>query len=110
MKLRLVFAVIPLLAASALAQAEDSAQADKAAAYYHYAIAHIYAMRAANAPPSDKQEYFDKAIENYRAAIEAAGPGEISAHVEKELAEVRQARQLRPRTNVVLPVPPPPPK
>lgn len=42
---------------------------DKAAAYYHYALGHMYAEMAAEY--NNRGDYFGKAIENYRAAIKA---------------------------------------
>src|SRR5579875_1709319 len=42
---------------------------DKASAYYHYALGHMYAEMAAEY--NNRSDYFGKAIENYRAAIKA---------------------------------------
>jgi hypothetical protein len=43
---------------------------DRASAYYHYALAHMYAEMAA-ATGSNNREYEDKSIENYKAALKA---------------------------------------
>jgi len=43
---------------------------DRAAAYYHYTLAHMYAEMAA-ASRGRNREYVNKAIENYKAAIKA---------------------------------------
>ena len=43
---------------------------DRATAYYHYTVAHMYAEMAA-ATRGRNREYVNKAIENYKAAIEA---------------------------------------
>jgi hypothetical protein len=49
--------------------APDSAgKVDRAEAYYHYAIAHMYAERAAT---SGSQADADKAMENFKAAVKA---------------------------------------
>jgi hypothetical protein len=49
--------------------APDSAgKVDRAAAYYYYAIAHMYAEKAAS---SRNQADVDKAIENFKAAVKA---------------------------------------
>jgi hypothetical protein len=45
-------------------------QVDRAAAYYHYTLAHMYAEMAA-ASRDRKAEYLNKAIENYKAATKA---------------------------------------
>ncbi len=43
--------------------------ADKAAAYYHYSLGHLYAELAG--AYANKNDFLDKAIDNYRKAIEA---------------------------------------
>ena len=43
---------------------------DRAAAYYHYALAHMYAEMATTSG-SRNREYEDKSIENYKAAVKA---------------------------------------
>jgi tetratricopeptide (TPR) repeat protein len=48
---------------------------DKASAYYHYTVAHMYAEMAASGTPGatrdNTREYLNKAIENYKEAIKA---------------------------------------
>jgi tetratricopeptide (TPR) repeat protein len=44
------------------------AQGDRASAYYHYTLAHMYAELAG---ASGRSEYINKAIENYKEAIKA---------------------------------------
>ena len=63
-----------LLAAMAFGQAqggkrsrEEPAQPDKAGAYYHYSLGHLYAELAATY--NNRSDYFNKAIENYRLAM-----------------------------------------
>jgi hypothetical protein len=43
---------------------------DKASAYYHYTLAHMYAEMAA-ASGAHNREYMNKSIENYKAAVKA---------------------------------------
>lgn len=61
------------MAAAVWAQAQPAAGAaktpDKAAAYYHYTLAHIYAELASD--PRNGRDYLNKAIENYKEAIKA---------------------------------------
>ncbi len=54
---------------------------DHASAYYHYALAHMYAEMAAE--PGGR-EYIDRAVENYKEALKA-DPG--SAAISEELAD-----------------------
>jgi len=57
---------------TALAQAQTAGSAkapDRASAYYHYTLAHIYAELASD--PRNGREYLNKAIENYKEAIKA---------------------------------------
>jgi len=65
---------LTLLAAVAFGQAqsgkrsrEEPAQPDKAGAYYHYSLGHLYAELAATY--NNRSDYFNKAIENYRLAM-----------------------------------------
>lgn len=52
------------------AVAAKTERVDKAAAYYYYAVAHMYAEMAATS--SDRNpEYASKAAENYKAAVKA---------------------------------------
>src|SRR3974390_1578055 len=46
---------------------EEPAQPDKAGAYYHYSLGHLYAELAATY--NNRSDYFNKAIENYRLAM-----------------------------------------
>jgi hypothetical protein len=43
---------------------------DRATAYYHYTLAHMYAEMAANSGGRSR-EYMNKSIENYKAAVKA---------------------------------------
>jgi tetratricopeptide (TPR) repeat protein len=77
-RLLLLLAVLLALAAAAAAQTSPPAQADskppqarkvdKATAYYHYALAHMYEEEIT---AYGRSELTSKAIEEYRAAIEA---------------------------------------
>ena len=61
------------IAASGQAQKDASSAADKvdrATAYYHYTVAHMYAEMAA-ASGGRNREYMNKSIENYKAAVKA---------------------------------------
>jgi hypothetical protein len=61
------------IAASGQAQKGASGAPDKvdrATAYYHYTLAHMYAEMA-SASGSHTREYMNKSIENYKAAVKA---------------------------------------
>ena len=61
------------IAASGETQKRASAGAgkvDRATAYYHYTLAHMYAEMAANSGGRNR-EYMNKSIENYKAAVKA---------------------------------------
>lgn len=69
------FAILTcLLFTTAAAFAQNSptpkleAKVDKGAAYYNYSLGHLYAELAAG---SGNRDYFNKAVENYRAAMKA---------------------------------------
>jgi tetratricopeptide (TPR) repeat protein len=74
-----------MLAASCAAFGQNNAastdKVDHSSAYYHYAMAHIYAELAGE--PGGR-EYIDKALENYKEALKA-DPG--AAAISEELAE-----------------------
>jgi tetratricopeptide (TPR) repeat protein len=77
----------------AWAQAQTGAGAarngDKASAYYHYSLAHMYADLASNgasgASRDNIREYLNKAIENYKEAIKADPSAPV---LTEELAEL----------------------
>jgi tetratricopeptide (TPR) repeat protein len=60
---------------------QNGAAVDRASAYYHYALAHMYAEMAAE--PGGR-EYIDRAVENYKSALKD-DPG--SAAISEELAD-----------------------
>lgn len=63
--------------AEAAPQAAADARVDKATAYYHYSLGHMYAELAATT--NGRGDYFSKAIENYKAAMKAdANAGYVS--------------------------------
>jgi len=68
---RRILALILTASATAFAQApaETAKKSDKATAYYHYSLGHMYAELAA--AYGNRGEYFNKAIENYRLAVKA---------------------------------------
>ncbi len=74
-----------MLAAGCAAWGQNTAAApntvDHASAYYHYALAHIYAELAGDA---GGREYVDKALQNYKEALKA---DPSSAAISDELAE-----------------------
>lgn len=84
-------AVIVILAAGCAAWGQNSPAAgttpaqtdsvDHAAAYYHYALAHMYAEMAAE--PGGR-EYIDRAVQNYKAALK---DDPNSAAISSELAD-----------------------
>jgi tetratricopeptide (TPR) repeat protein len=69
-------------AASAAAEGKPAVEPDRAAAYYHYSLAHVYEELAT---VYGRSEFVSKAIDEYRAAL-AADPG--SAFLNSELAEL----------------------
>ncbi len=88
-----------VLAGSAIASAQTPAAAakksDKAAAYYHYALGHMYAELAASY--GNRGEYFNKAIDNYRAAVKADPD---ATFLTEELSDLYiQAGRLRDAVN-----------
>ncbi len=80
----------------ASAQGQPAGKAtDKAAAYYHYSLAHMYAELAATY--NNRGDYFSKAIENYRLALKA-DPG--AGYVSEELSDLYiQSGRLREAVN-----------
>lgn len=84
-------AVIVLLSAGCIAWSQNNPPAgtspaqtdnvDHAAAYYHYALAHMYAEMAAE--PGGR-EYIDRAVQNYKAALK---DDPSSAAISSELAD-----------------------
>lgn len=59
---------------AAWAQApNDTPKPDRATAYYHYTLAHLYSQMADAVRGHDREyrEYEGKAIENYKAALKA---------------------------------------
>jgi tetratricopeptide (TPR) repeat protein len=113
---RLFFAITVLLLATgaSVAQAGDAAadsptptppqahKPDKAAAYYHYALAHMYEEQVA---VYGRSELATKAIEEYRAAIEAdpsseyltAGLAELYAKTGRIREAVSEAQDILKR-------------
>ncbi|MBS1871619.1 MAG: tetratricopeptide repeat protein [Acidobacteria bacterium] len=88
-----------MLAGSAFGQSSQAAkkgrddvlQRDKATAYYHYSLGHMYAEMAASY--NNRGDYFNKAIENYRLAIKA-DPG--ASFLSEELSDLYiQSGRLR---------------
>src|SRR5580698_7992813 len=86
---RMKKAVLVFLAAGGIAWGQNSAPggaaaagtADHASAYYHYALAHIYAEMAAE--PGGR-EFIDRAVENYKASLK---DDPSSGAVSEELAD-----------------------
>jgi tetratricopeptide (TPR) repeat protein len=69
----------------------EAPKADKAVAYYHYAMGHLYAELASNY--GSRSEYVNKAIDHYRQAIKADPTATFPA---EELSELYiQAGRLR---------------
>jgi len=73
------------------ASAPEVKSADKATAYYHYSVAHMYAELAATY--NNRGDYFSKAIENYRLALKA---DPSASYVSEELSDLYiQSGRLR---------------
>ncbi|HET8549272.1 MAG TPA: tetratricopeptide repeat protein, partial [Bryobacteraceae bacterium] len=73
------------------AQSSSGRRPDKAAAYYHFTLGHMYSELAA--AYNNRTDYLNKAIENYRAAIKA-DPG--AGFLSEELADLYiQAGRIR---------------
>lgn len=88
---------LALLAAAAFtipqagAQSSPAPKVDKAAAYYHYALGHLYAELSA--AYGNRSEYVESAIENFRAALKADPK---ATFIVEELAEIYiSAGQIR---------------
>jgi hypothetical protein len=101
--LKAVLAMLMIGGIAAWGQAQDdnsgaASKVDRADAYYHYAIAHIYAERAA---ASGSQADADKAIENFKAAVKADPSIPVSAD---ELTG-KFMRRIAPL--ILVPAPPP---
>jgi hypothetical protein len=82
------------------ATSAGAAKPDRAAAYYYYALAHMYAERAV-ASGGSNAEYVNKAVENFKAALKADPSTPVT---EDELNGIFKVRV------VPLHWPPPPPK
>ncbi len=88
-----ILALILATSAGVFAQApaDTAKKSDKAAAYYHYSLGHMYAELAASY--GNRGEYFNKAIENYRLAVKA-DPG--ATFLTEELSDLYiQAGRLK---------------
>src|SRR5437588_9730772 len=71
--------------------APNPAKNDKAAAYYNYSLGHLYAELAAQY--GNRGEYFNKAVDSYRAALKA-DPG--ATFIAEELSDLYiQSGRLR---------------
>ena len=73
--LRTALAMFLVGCIAASGQAQNGAtggvdKVDRASAYYHYALAHMYAEMAA-ASGARNREYTNKSIANYKAAVKA---------------------------------------
>lgn len=67
---------------AAAAESKPAVEPDRAAAYYHYSLAHVYEELAT---VYGRSEFVSKAVDEYRAAL-AADPG--SEYLNSELAEL----------------------
>ena len=73
------------------APAAADAKGEKATAYYHYSLGHMYAELAATY--NNRGDYFTKAIENYRLALKA---DPSASYVSEELSDLYiQSGRLR---------------
>ena len=109
---RAVLGLLILTAGGAWGQAPSAAapgteKVDLASAYYYFAMAHMYALRATNPDGRPNTENINKAIENYQAALKA--DPQVSPIVNEELSEIVEHGRLRPRL-AGIPLPPRPPR
>jgi tetratricopeptide (TPR) repeat protein len=87
----LFLAASAAFAQSTPAAASNSKAVDKAAAYYNYSLGHLYAELAA--AYGNRGEYFNKAVDSYRAALKA-DPG--ATFIAEELSDLYiQSGRLR---------------
>ena len=63
------------MASAQTATAPDKTASDKAAAYYNFAMAHLYAEQAGQF--GNRSEFVNKAIDYYRQALEARPFGQL---------------------------------
>jgi hypothetical protein len=103
-----VFALFAIGSAAVWGQTQNDTavttkKIDRASAYYHYGMAHIYAQKAATLVGRNRAEieanrraYLNRAIENYKAAIEADPEMPLLA---EELSDLEAGRlnRFRPR-------------
>ena len=72
--LRTALAIFTITGMAAWGQSQtaiaEGDKVDRASAYYHYTLAHMYAEMAASSG-SRNSEYVNKSIENYKAAVKA---------------------------------------
>lgn len=96
--LKAVFAILMIGGTAASAQnpttSGSGGKIDRAAAYYYYAIAHMYAEKAAS---SGNQADVAKAIENFEAAVKAdpsvpVTPEELSGIYKKRIVTLTPIR------------------
>lgn len=93
---RTVFALFIIGGSACWGQAQSDAagaanKIDRATAYYHYAMAHMYAEKAA-ASGGPNREYVNKAIEEYKAAIKADPQMPM---LRDELSDIEAGRLVR---------------
>ena len=86
-------------------EAPNTDKTDRAAVYYYYATAHMYALAAVNPDGTTNTENVTKAIENYRAALELDSQAEI---VGVGLRQMIQHGRLLPLISGIPPKPIPP--
>lgn len=65
--------------------AQAGAPPDRASAYFHYSVAHMYAQMAADSQGAERTGYLDQAVEHYKQAI-AADPQ--ARQISEELVEL----------------------
>lgn len=95
--LRTALALFMIGGTSAWGQAQNDIsrnvdEVDRAAAYYHYMLGHMYAEKA-SVSGGNHREYREKAIENFRAAIKADRQSPVTSD---ELSGIFQRRPLPP--------------
>ena len=99
--LKTAVAIFLIVGTSAWGQDQTDAtstnKVDRANAYYHFALAHMYAEKAA-ASRDRNQEHVNQAIENYNAAIKADPQ---TATLREELSKIESGRLRRPAPVIV---------
>jgi tetratricopeptide (TPR) repeat protein len=83
--MRLARLALATAVGGAVLWAQGSAAPDRANAYFHYSVAHMYAQMAADSQGAERTAYIDQAVDHYKQAI-AADPQ--ARQISEELVEL----------------------